>query len=175
VEIYFNEYDHAVYNTIFMDHNILFNVVMKPGSVLLPRINKFTFSVFFILFLPFSRLLWGYFWVLAKTLTIYDNYCRKIFRVTTVIVVFRKNIILLEFSSLTIVVNLEHFITSKHGGHLDLAILKGSGWQNNLPDSRSGELTKTTGPLGNLSNKVCRSGANFLDWRRHVFRKNIIL
>jgi hypothetical protein len=44
------------------DHNILFNVVMKPGSVL-----------------------------------------------------FRKNIILLEFSSLTIVVNLEHFITSKHG------------------------------------------------------------
>ena len=32
--------------------------------------------------------------VLAKTLTIYDSYCRKIFRVTTVIVVFRKNIIL---------------------------------------------------------------------------------
>ena len=54
---------------------------------------------------------------MAKTLTIYDSYCRKIFRVTTEIVVFRKNIILLEFSSLTIVVNLEHFITSKHGGH----------------------------------------------------------
>jgi hypothetical protein len=81
VEIYFNEYDHAVYNNIFMDivsnchrkkiyillfwsiadHNILFNVVMKPGSALLPRINKFMFSVVFILFLPFSRLLWGYF------------------------------------------------------------------------------------------------------------------
>jgi hypothetical protein len=37
------------------------NVVMKPGSVLLPGINKLTFSVFFILFLPFSHLLWGYF------------------------------------------------------------------------------------------------------------------
>jgi hypothetical protein len=43
------------------DHNILFNVVMKPGSVLVPRINKFTFSVFFILFLLFSRLVLGYF------------------------------------------------------------------------------------------------------------------
>ena len=47
---------------------------------------------------------------MAKTLTIYDSFRRKIFRVTTVIVVFRKNIILLEFSSLTIVVNSEHFL-----------------------------------------------------------------
>ena len=35
---------------------------------------------------------------------------------TTVIVVFRKKYSSLEFSSLTIVVNSEHIITSKHGG-----------------------------------------------------------
>ena len=38
------------------DYNILFNVVMKPGSVLLPRINKFTFSDFFILSSPLGLL-----------------------------------------------------------------------------------------------------------------------
>ena len=59
---------------------------------------------------------------MAKTLTIYDSYSRKIFRVTTVIVVFRKKYYSLESSSLTIVVNSEHFITSKHGGHGFLAV-----------------------------------------------------
>ena len=44
-----------------------------------------------------------------------------------------------------------------------LFLKKGSSWQNNLPDSRSGELTKTTRPPKNLSDVVRRSGATFLD------------
>ena len=50
-----------VFDAPVADHNVLFNIVMKPRSVLLPRINQFTFSVFIMLFLPFSRLLCGYF------------------------------------------------------------------------------------------------------------------
>ena len=53
--------------------------------------------------------------------TIYDSYCRKIFRVTTDCGISEKYYSL-EFSSLIIVDNSEHFITSKHGGHGFLAV-----------------------------------------------------
>ena len=51
-----NYHDYYKNNSKALQTCILFNVVMKPGSVLLPRINKFTFSVFFILSSPLGLL-----------------------------------------------------------------------------------------------------------------------